>query len=369
MSGNQPASGPLAVMIAGWSRGLQPVKHAAFLHALARRFPDMQVVDIEPDRWARLSVALRTFRTDRVKWRGRFNAHPALFEARTEAAGRWLRGAGRNCGTVLQIGVTFDAARVAGGRPVVIYTDYVALLTRDFGREWRQDQPVWQTERRLVQERAALAAARHICVRSRMVADAVIDGHRIAPDRVRVVGAGPNLVASGQKADPPRILFIGAEFLRKGGDIVLDAFRDLSLRFPAARLDVVAPDRFRVEAPGLVWHSRVDQAALCALFGAATVLVMPSRFETWGDVLVEAMTAGAVPVVPDRPPLTEIVEDGVSGLVLPELTARALSDAMLKLVSDPQLTGRLSAGAKAAMADRFTMAAVVDKIALAIRAA
>lgn len=362
------AAHPVTVLIAGATRGLQPVKHEGLLQALRLECPDLQICDVEPSALSRALGLARTFLPDKARWRGRFNAHPAMFEARTAAVARWAARNPRQ-GPLLQIGVTFDAARAAPDHPVVIYTDYVALLTRDYGREWRQDLPEAQVARRLAQERAALSGARHICTRSHLVAEAIAAGHGVDRGRISVVGAGPNLQPAGPKAEPLRFLFVGAEFGRKGGDLVIAAFRQLVARLPDARLDVVAPARHRVDVAGLVWHVAPDLNTMRALLGAAGVVLVPSRFETWGDVLVEAMTGGAVPVISPRPPMTELVRHRETGIVLPDDTPEALCAAMLELAQDPPLRHRLGEAARAAMAQDFTMERVAARLAQRLRAA
>lgn len=343
------------------------MKHAALFSALGAHFPQVEPWDIEAAAPARLWWAMQSFRLDRQRWRGRFNAHPAMFDARTAAVARMARDSKGQADAFLQIGVTFDAAKALPGARVVIYTDYLAVLTRSHGREWRQDIPAPAVAARLRQEAAALRGAAHLCTRSRLVADAAIAEYGLAAEKVSVAGGGPNVLPRGPKAEPLRFLFFGSEFRRKGGDLVLGAFRRLVAERPGVQLDFVGSAAHVAGMGGVVCHETPDPEALRDLIGAAGVILMPSRFETWGDALVEAMTGGAVPVIADRAPMTEIVRDGIDGLVMAEDSETALYEAMRVLVLDDALRGRLAASAQARMRDGFRMEDVAARLAQRLR--
>ena len=79
----------------------------------------------------------------------------------------------------------------------------------------------------------------------------------------------------------------------------------------------------------------------------AGVFVLPSRFEGMPNALLEAMAAGLAVVVTDASPgPLEVVEDGVSGLVVPSDDPYALAEALDRLAVDPELRERLGAAAR-----------------------
>ena len=79
----------------------------------------------------------------------------------------------------------------------------------------------------------------------------------------------------------------------------------------------------------------------------AGVFVLPSRFEGMPNALLEAMAAGLAVVVTDASPgPLEVVEDGVSGLVVPSDDPFALAEALDRLGADPELRERLGAAAR-----------------------
>ena len=79
----------------------------------------------------------------------------------------------------------------------------------------------------------------------------------------------------------------------------------------------------------------------------AAVFVLPSRFEGMPNALLEAMAAGLAVIVTDASPgPLEVVEPGVSGLVVPSDDPAALAEAMQVLVSDPERCRRMGAAAR-----------------------
>jgi glycosyltransferase involved in cell wall biosynthesis len=79
----------------------------------------------------------------------------------------------------------------------------------------------------------------------------------------------------------------------------------------------------------------------------AAVFVLPSRFEGMPNALLEAMSLGLAVIVTDASPgPLEVVEHGVSGLVVPSDNPAALAAALFQLAGDPDLRCRLGAAAK-----------------------
>jgi glycosyltransferase involved in cell wall biosynthesis len=359
----------VAVLIPGARKGRQPIKFAAFLEALAAQMGEVVVWDVALRRIDQVLIGLRTFNSDRARFRGRFNASPEAFRRRTHAVERLVAADPGHIDVVLQMGMTFDAKAAAARWPVVIYTDYSVVLTRDHGREWRLDLTEAQVGERVRLERQALSRATRICARSAFVADALNRVQRVPPERLSVVGAGPNIRATGEKAEPVRLLFFGNDFPRKGGDLVLESFARLRAEFPWAEIDIVAPAPMHQDLPGVTWHPDVRIEMVASLLGRASILLMPSRFETWGNVLIEAMAAGIVPVISNLSPMTEIITDGVEGLIVPKDDVEALTAATRSLLTDPLLRDRCARAAALRATRDFSQAAVATRVARALRQA
>ena len=168
---------------------------------------------------------------------------------------------------------------------------------------------------------------------------------------------GPFL-ASQPKPFPPQssALFVGVLERYKGVDVLADAWRRLVAARPGAQLHVVGAGRLEglvralADDPdlGARWTERLDTAGVAKALDEATLLVLPSRREGMGRVIVEAFCRGR-PVVGTRSGgIPDLVEDGVNGLLVPADDAAALAVALGRVMDDVALAERLGGGAGAA---------------------
>ncbi len=98
------------------------------------------------------------------------------------------------------------------------------------------------------------------------------------------------------------------------------------------------------------------------LMAALDLLVLPSRFDAFGRVLVEGMQAGVPVIGADAGGIPEVVEPGVSGLLVPPDDEAAWAEAMARVLTDPELRERLASGGRKAAAERFSMERMVRAI-------
>lgn len=149
---------------------------------------------------------------------------------------------------------------------------------------------------------------------------------------------------------PVRVLFMGGDWMRKGGPALLEAWRagDFAER---ACLDVVTdfPGVTPLQAGGMAVHRgiRAYTPAWFELWRRADVFAMPTRGEAFGMVFQEAAAAG-IPAIGTRiNAIPEIVQHGATGLLVPPDDVRALADALRRLVDDAALRTRLGGAARA----------------------
>ena len=174
-----------------------------------------------------------------------------------------------------------------------------------------------------------------------------------------------------EQCERGRVVFVGRFDRCKGADVLLDAFAKVLRRRPGAKLTFVGPDGGLME-DGRTWHleeyarrrlgngaDAVENKGRQSLGGVnelrrrGNVVVVCSRYETFGLTAVEAMAMGCPLVATAVGGLREIVEDGTSGLLCPAEDAEGLAEGMLRVMEDDDLARRLGEGAAAACQSRF----------------
>ncbi len=211
----------------------------------------------------------------------------------------------------------------------------------------------------LAAQERALAAAEVVLAPSRAVA-ALVPGARLAP--LGVDDAPPG-VADALLADAPAtphagvaragVLYAGRFADIKGTDVFFAAAARLDARCIAAGGvpgNPRAENRWRRRAGAVECLGWLDD--LAPLYTRAAVVAVPSRFETFGQSALEAMRHGA-PVVASRAgALPELVEHGVTGLLVPPGDPDALAAAVASLLADPARAAALGAAAAARVRER-----------------
>jgi glycosyltransferase involved in cell wall biosynthesis len=239
------------------------------------------------------------------------------------------------------IGVTGLVAAKLLGLPVVgsYHTElgpYALQLTRDaviaeLTSHWvdffyRQCDLVLAPTLGVMAALTARGAGRRVLVWGRGVDTEVFAPSR-ADDALRaeLVGDGNLLLLSvGRISDEKRL------------DVLLDAFARVRMTLPGARLAVVGdgPARERLESEGrehVRFLGEVRGPGLAGLYAAADVFCFPSTTDTFGQVLLEAAASGLPTVSVAAGGGAELVEDGITGLVVPPENPAAFALALLRL--------------------------------------
>lgn len=201
-------------------------------------------------------------------------------------------------------------------------------------------------------QRAVLERCTWIFPWTKWCADSLRDDYGIAESRMVLVGAGPNFDAALDRhaaRDGRTLLFVGRDWMRKNGPLVLDAFRLARAARPDLRLVVVGPREAPAREPGVEWLGPLDGSArgkLGELYATSALLLAPARFEPFGIALLEAMSAGIPVIALDRGAAREIVVDGVTGTLLADPEPRALADAALDWLSNRERVTRAGEAAR-----------------------
>lgn len=231
-----------------------------------------------------------------------------------------------------------------------------------------------------VVSRARYRAARRIIAISRFVADEVKKS-LLGPSAVEIVYDGvavPPCVSLesrrrsrerwGIAEAEPLIGCVGCLLPEKGQEFLVRALPQIRASFPSCRLLLAGDGAARHALERLAEMLGVRMAIHFAghvgdvseVYRALDIFVFPSLAEPLGSSLLEAMSwklpviaiaSGAVP---------EVVEDQRSGLLLPRPDPEAIGEAVVRLISNPELAVRLGCAARQAVEQRFTADQMVE---------
>jgi glycosyltransferase involved in cell wall biosynthesis len=210
-------------------------------------------------------------------------------------------------------------------------------------------------------EQAVLAAARAVVTTSAWTRRRLLGRYRVPPALVHVGLPGTQPAPAGPATDSGgRLLCVGALAPHKGQDLLLEALAGTAgLSWRCALVGPLDRDpRFvtslerRATAAGIGDRLRIPGprtgVALQREYSRADVLVLPSRTETYGMVVTEALAAG-VPVIATAvggvPEALGRTASGVPGLLVPAEDPRALAAALVRWLTDARLRHRLRAAA------------------------
>ena len=155
----------------------------------------------------------------------------------------------------------------------------------------------------------------------------------------------------------PVALFVGVLERYKAVDVLADAWRRVAPRVPDATLHLVGRGTLRDVPRALVrdlpaqtrWTESLSTPDVARALDESTVLVLPSRSEGLGRVVVEAFCRGRGVVGSRVGGIPDIVDEGATGLLVPPEDINALADALVRVLSDAALAERLGGAAREAV--------------------
>jgi glycosyltransferase involved in cell wall biosynthesis len=338
---------------------------------------DVATVDVDlygADRW--LSAA-RAFSPNRKRWGVRYHLEDPAYRARSRKAARAIAAYPGRPDCILQIGATFEPDQ-RGNLPYALFCDSNIQMSME-GAKYGVSDAVWlrPAEFDAIRRREA-RLYRDACVVltiSEYLRRSFIDHFDVPPDRVCVVGAGPNLdlgripePPAPRQNQPPTVLFVGKQFERKGGALLLEAFRALRARFGSARLVIVGPPVPPASEPGVEWLGNLDKnrpeewARLVAAYQDADVFCLPTLFEPFGIVILEAMFFGLPCVGTAAWAIPEMIADGETGYTVPRDDAGALTDRLARLLGDRPRARQMGLAGRRRAEERFSWPVVVGRM-------
>lgn len=239
--------------------------------------------------------------------------------------------------------------------------------------------------------KTALGPLQALLIRAARTSDAAVAiSHHTADEVRRLAGVDAQVIPYGvglppgvgaeaaraQAAGPFTVLFVGRLVERKGVDVLLDAAARLAPRHDL-RLVIVGdgPERERLETHAanrglggkVQFRGRISPAELERAYASAQVCVLPAVVDRRGDteglgvVLLEAMSCGVPVIGSDIGGITDIIAEGVTGLLVAPGDPGALAAAIERLVRDPELARRLGESGYRRVQEEFSWEAIAAR--------
>jgi glycosyltransferase involved in cell wall biosynthesis len=159
-----------------------------------------------------------------------------------------------------------------------------------------------------------------------------------------------------------KLLFVGGDFQRKGGQTLLAAFeRHLSERAELHLVTKSAPSRLPAHVH-VYSDMNANDARLAELYRQADILVHPTRSDLSSWVVLEAMASGCPAVTTAVGGIVDLVQEGRTGVFVQVDDPDALAAAIRPLIDDPERRRQMGAHARAFVEQHFDAAVNVPRI-------
>ena len=314
-----------------------------------RRLGRFQIPNVAPGPVVATAAAMARFRRHWKPWYVHTTVAFDRLSARCERA-----VAAERPDLVLQAGVLF-APGARGRAPYYLYCDHTRALHEAYAPLPGLDPPMPFEAAWRERETAVYRGAEAIFVMSEHVKRSLAQTYRIAPERVHVIGAGPNVQPRAPSAVPREraFLFVGKNFAPKGGPEMLEAFAGVRARHPESELWMAGGKQPERAPPGVKLLGRLPPAEVANLYERACAFVLPTLREAFGLAYLEAMSYG-LPCIGSRiEAIPEIIAEGETGLLVPPRDPAALTAAMLSLLDRPERARAMGEAGRRRVAERF----------------
>lgn len=242
------------------------------------------------------------------------------------------------------------------GQLIGYYPEYSSLMTRSI------------YEKNTIQQ-LTLKKACAVIYSSVWAARSAIEDYGVDPRKIHVVPFGANLdeppsrevALARKKSEQCKLLFLGVDWNRKGGEIAFETLLELEKLGIEAELNVcgctstegVTHGRMKV-IPFLDKNDEKQRKELDRLLLSVDFLLVPTRAEAYGLVFCEASAFGLPIIATDTGGVSEIVKDGENGYLLPyEARGEAYAEVIARLYRDDERYAQLVRASRAAFEERL----------------
>lgn len=315
---------------------------------------------------------IKNFCPSQEAWRFKYHIDAAYYRAYTRKVAHELAMIDGEYTHTLQVYSHYDVPSLVKGKNAVTcaYQDgnLASLLASPRGYPRISSRHITKS---MEWEKKVFSGLDYIFTFSEWLRQSFIHDYAIDPGRIIVIGAGANIPipSTNQKQDfdGKTILFVGIDFERKGGKVVLEAFKEVKKEIPKARLVIVGPQLVSlpdgVECLGFITKNTPEGLLkFKQAYMDASVFVMPSLYEPFGVVFLEAMAYGLPCIGADNCAMPEIIDHNKTGFLVPPGDSSSLSGKIIELLKDPLLARKMGENGYEKVTRYFTWNHVAERV-------
>jgi len=260
----------------------------------------------------------------------------------------------------------FFTRSLARKMPIVLSMDATPINLDSFGTyfgHFYDDSPFMYWLKK-TGNRIMYSGAQKIITLNKWAAASLVRDYYVNPEKIVTIPPAVNVKlfnrprafsrrgAAGEA--PAKILFVGGDFKRKGGFVLLKAFAQLPPGL--CTLDIVSEiDKHMPVPPGVTIHGKLpnNSPELIRLYAEADLFVLPTFADLNCLVIMEALAMRIPVVTSDMAGLPEQVIPGYTGFLMPTGDIEALSRHIVTLARDPDLRARMGNNGRAHVEEHF----------------
>jgi glycosyltransferase involved in cell wall biosynthesis len=248
------------------------------------------------------------------------------------------------------------------GLPHYVYTDHTHLanlLYPTFDRRKLLSESWIRREKNIYQ------AAKLVFTRSSHVTDSVIKQYDISPENVACVYYGANVPSSGvpnsAKYSKKNILFVGLDWLRKGGPDMLDAFGIVLKKHPDATLTIVGASP-NITQRNVKVVGRVPIHEMENYYNQASIFCLPTTLEPSATAFIEAQSYRLPLVVTNIGAAPDFTVNEENGYLVEVHRPDQVAKALIRLLDDPKLCERMGNAGYQRTVERYNWDSVAARM-------
>lgn len=323
-----------------------------------------------PSKWVTNYYKLLSFHPNHQQWRANWHSSIGFRKCLSRRAVKRINQYPPNAfNATVQVGAYFD---ISGGWPgyKALIADNNCVIAQKTNINYQATAKYFK--KLFAFEKKVYDSMDRIFSFSQFLADSFVNDFGCPENKVSVIYAGINidekrLFASDKSYESKAVLFSAFDFKNKGGEILLGAFEKVRKEIPGARIIMIGPSVSDlpdyVTSYGFLSKTDPDQLEkIYEVYKEASIFVLPTLADAFPNVIREGMAARLPCVASNISSIPEMIEDGVTGYLIPKGDENALAEKLIVLLKDAGLCRKMGEAGYERQQRLFRWDTVCDKM-------